>query len=71
MEIQPFGEQAAWQRHGVQCALFANANAPKGKRFAPADFMPKPPRQPQTWQQMQQVMRAQLGHLIKPKPQEG
>lgn len=69
MDMCPFGVDGEWIRHAVRCTLVANANAPKGKRFKVADFMPKAfsgPRQPQQWKQMRQLLASQLADRLKP-----
>ncbi len=40
--LQPLGEDAAWLRHGIACALLANINIDrkKSKPLSPLDFMP-------------------------------
>lgn len=40
---RPFGERAAWQRHGELMALIANVNRDpkKGPPFKPEDFIPQ------------------------------
>jgi hypothetical protein len=37
----PWGEERADARHGILCSLVANALSGKGKKFKPADFVPK------------------------------
>lgn len=59
--IEPFGERAAYWRMGVLAATMANVHRGKRSRaFRPDDFMPpepKPPREPQSAEQMAVVLR--------------
>ena len=37
--IEPWGDTRMDWRFGMLAALYANVHAPKGRRFAPGDFM--------------------------------
>lgn len=68
-ELEPFGEEAAWMRHGIACSLTANINRDpkKGKPFEPIDFMPyasadKPePDYKSGWESFKSSVKAALG----------
>lgn len=39
--LEPYGPERADLNSAIVASTIANANAPKGKSFKPADFMPK------------------------------
>lgn len=65
-ELEPFGEEAAWMRHGIWCALYAGAHTdPNKHRPEPIDFMPfadKPePDYKSGWESFKSSVKAALG----------
>lgn len=64
-ELEPFGEERADLRSAIVATVMANAWAGKGKKYKPADFMPKFPTaanmKQQSGKQIEAILRAQLG----------
>jgi Protein of unknown function (DUF4035) len=55
--IEPFGEERGDLRAGIIACTFAQANAKKGKRFKPEDFMPKFNKPRKTQEEMAMIAK--------------
>lgn len=58
-QLEPWGEERADLRCGIQASVTANVWRGKGRAAKPSDFMPKfGPSKPQSWEDMKFKMQA-------------
>lgn len=62
-KMEPFGQDRGDIGHAITASVVANANAPKGKKFTPMDFLPR--RKQKKRQMTEQEMRRIFDHAAK------
>lgn len=57
--LEPWGNEVEWLRFGTVASIIANVNRGRNRRpFRPTDFVPKPPKEPQTVEEQLSMFEA-------------